>query len=124
MPRDSGDASFELGPNFGPELNKLRLECRKLSGETQQWEKPDRCRDSVAVLGFYNNLGDAGTAKIRGSRTRHHSLWVGVWVGDLPEKMLFGLSEKGIRFRTKAEEFESSGAYRIADVRFISEFVG
>jgi hypothetical protein len=60
FPRDSGDPSFELGLNFGPELNKLRLECRKLSGETQQWEKPDRCRDSVAVLSFCNNLGDGG----------------------------------------------------------------
>jgi hypothetical protein len=24
----------------------------------------------------------AGTAKVRGSRTRHHTLWVGLWVGN------------------------------------------
>jgi hypothetical protein len=25
-----------------------------------------------------------GTAKVRGSRTRHHTLWVGVWVRNKP----------------------------------------
>ena len=41
------------------------------------------CRDSVAWLGFTITYETAGTAKLRGSRTRHRSLWVGLWVGKI-----------------------------------------
>ena len=34
-------------------------------------------------LGF-TTYKTAGTAKIRGSRTRHRSLWVGLWVAKSP----------------------------------------
>src|SRR3984957_12484800 len=37
----------------------------------------------VARLGF-TTYKTAGTAKIRGSRTRHRMLWVGLWVGKRP----------------------------------------
>jgi hypothetical protein len=42
---------------------------------------PRRGRDSVAWIGFTTTYKDAGTAKIPVSRTRHHLLWVGLWVG-------------------------------------------
>jgi hypothetical protein len=32
-------------------------------------------------LGFTTTYKTAGTAKLRGSRTRHRMLWVGLWVG-------------------------------------------
>jgi len=41
----------------------------------------DLCRDSAARLSFSTIYNDAGTAKIPASRTRHHRLWVGLWVG-------------------------------------------
>src|SRR5258707_6033366 len=37
-----------------------------------------------SAIRFYNNLKTAGTAKIRGSRTRHRMLWVGLWVEKSP----------------------------------------
>ena len=39
----------------------------------------------VAWLGFTTTYKTAGTAKLRGSRTRHHSLWVGLWVEKVHE---------------------------------------
>jgi len=42
------------------------------------------CRDRVAWLGFTTTYKTAGTAKLRGSRTRHRVLWVGLWVGKSP----------------------------------------
>ena len=33
-----------------------------------------------SVVRFYDNYKTAGTAKTRGSRTRHRNLWVGLWV--------------------------------------------
>ena len=44
----------------------------------------DLCRDSVARPRFPTTYKHAGTAKIPASRTRHHELWVGLWVGKLP----------------------------------------
>ena len=41
---------------------------------------PDLYRVKVATLGFTITYKTAGTAKIRGSRTKQHSLWVEVWV--------------------------------------------
>ena len=38
----------------------------------------------VARLGFTTTYKTAGTAKIRGSRTSHRMLWVGLWVGKRP----------------------------------------
>jgi len=43
----------------------------------------DRCRDSVAWIGFTTTYKVAGTAKVPPSRTRHRDLWVGLWVGNL-----------------------------------------
>jgi len=39
---------------------------------------------STAVLGFTTTYKTPGTAKVRGSRTRHRILWVGLWVGIFP----------------------------------------
>src|SRR5882762_3931219 len=39
----------------------------------------------VAWLGFTTTYKTAGTAKLRGSRTRHRMLWVGLWVGKVHE---------------------------------------
>ncbi len=36
-------------------------------------------RVNLNVLGFSTTYKTAGTAKIRGSRTRHRILWVGLW---------------------------------------------
>src|SRR5258705_1843279 len=33
---------------------------------------------------FYRTYKTAGTAKLRGSRTRHLMLWIGLWVGKSP----------------------------------------
>jgi len=43
------------------------------------------CRDRVTVLGFTTTYKDAGTAKVRVSRTRHRLLWVRLWVGKSGE---------------------------------------
>src|ERR1700704_1359886 len=40
---------------------------------------------SLAWLGFTTTYKTAGTAKIRGSHTRHRLLWVGLWVGKSAE---------------------------------------
>jgi hypothetical protein len=37
----------------------------------------------LARLGFATTHKTAGTVKIPASRTRHHNLWVGLWVGNL-----------------------------------------
>jgi hypothetical protein len=40
-------------------------------------------KDMVGPCGLEpqtSTVSTAGTAKVRGSRTRHHTLWVGVWV--------------------------------------------
>jgi hypothetical protein len=47
---------------------------------TDLHDRFDRCRDSVAWIGF-TTYKNAGTAKLRASRTRLHELWVGLWVG-------------------------------------------
>jgi predicted transcriptional regulator len=44
----------------------------------------DLYRVKVARLGSTTTYKTAGTAKVRGSRTRHHTLWVGLWVGKKP----------------------------------------
>jgi hypothetical protein len=43
------------------------------------------CRDRVAWLAFITTYKTAGTAKLRGSRTRHLMLWVGSRVGKSPQ---------------------------------------
>jgi hypothetical protein len=40
------------------------------------------------MVRFYNNLQDRGDCKLRGNRTRRRMLWVGLWVGNLPENEL------------------------------------
>jgi hypothetical protein len=40
------------------------------------------CRNSLTGIGFTTTYKNAGTAKILVRRTRHHELWVGLWVGD------------------------------------------
>src|SRR5271165_294389 len=54
--------------------------CAKIGGDDETRTR-DLCRDSVAWLGFTRTYNTAGTAKLRGSRTRHLMLWVGLWVG-------------------------------------------
>jgi hypothetical protein len=34
-----------------------------------------------------STVSTEGTAKVRGSRTRHLALWVGLWVGDIHGKL-------------------------------------
>ena len=46
------------------------------------------CRDSPSRIGFTMTYKRAGTAKIPASRTSHHLLWVGLWVGILPSPLL------------------------------------
>jgi hypothetical protein len=38
------------------------------------------CRDSIKVFSLSTTYKPAGTAKVRGSRTSHDELWVGLWV--------------------------------------------
>jgi hypothetical protein len=57
---------------------------RKNGGDDETRTR-DLCRDRVAWLGFTKTYKTAGTAKIRGSRTRHRMLWVGLWVGRVHE---------------------------------------
>ena len=40
-------------------------------------------RVNLNLLGFSTTYKTAGTAKVRGSRIRHHFLWVGLWVGKI-----------------------------------------
>jgi hypothetical protein len=47
---------------------------------------PDLYRVKVPFIGFATTYKTAGTAKVRGSRTRHIPLWVELWVGNNHEK--------------------------------------
>jgi hypothetical protein len=51
------------------------------NGGDDETRTRDLCRDSVAWLGFTTTYKTAGTAKLRVSRTRRRTLWVGLWVG-------------------------------------------
>jgi hypothetical protein len=42
---------------------------------------------NVASIGFTITWKTAGTANVRGSRTRHHALWVGLSVGVIHGKL-------------------------------------
>ncbi len=53
---------------------------RKNGGDDETRTR-DLCRDSIAWLVFTTTYNTAGTAKLRGSRTRHRILWVELWVG-------------------------------------------
>jgi cation efflux family protein len=47
--------------------------------------KVGRALGRAARLGFTITYETAGTAKIRGSRTRHHMFWVGLWLEKINE---------------------------------------
>lgn len=60
-----------------------------------------------STLGFTTTYKTAGTANIRGSRTRHRMLWVGLWVGKVYEfcgnpHFRFSESRSSIRLRSRA----------------------
>ena len=57
------------------------LQVLERNGGDDETRTRDLCRDSVAWIGFTTTYKNAGTAKIPVSRTRHHLLWVGLWVG-------------------------------------------
>ena len=63
---------------FVPGLEwSLFCKCLKRNGGDDETRTRDLCRDRVAWLGFTTTYKTAGTAKLRGSRTRHLVLWVG-----------------------------------------------
>jgi len=77
------------------------------------------CRDSLAGIGFTTTYKNAGTAKIPVRRTRHHVLWVGLWVGDLPSPAAREISP----FRTwtsvkpcKRPRYAAHGKHKLAQV--------
>src|SRR4029077_1756636 len=55
---------------------------KNLSGRPVRTRTADLYRVKVTRLGITITYKTAGTAKVRGSRTRHHTLWVGLWVGN------------------------------------------
>lgn len=69
--------------------NNPRLFARFVHKATQRCsESPcvhsrDLCRDSATRIGFTITYKTAGTAKVRGSRTKHRILWVELRVGIL-----------------------------------------
>ncbi len=42
--------------------------------------EPQTSTVSISFVGFTTTCKTAGTAKVRGSRTRHSKLWVELWV--------------------------------------------
>jgi hypothetical protein len=55
----------------------------------------------AARIGFTTTYKTAGTAKIRGNRTRHHSLWVGLWVERVHK--FFGNQQYFLEIRSSVE---------------------
>jgi hypothetical protein len=55
--------------------------CFGMNGGDDETRTRDLCRDRATLYGFTTTYNNAGTAKIPVSRTRHHLLWVGLWVG-------------------------------------------
>ena len=72
-------ATHSNRPVLGKVLGVAVLEPVNWSVELRH--RIDRTLIRVARLGFTITYKTAGTAKLRGSRTRHHMLWVGLWVG-------------------------------------------
>jgi len=70
-------------PLYGESENR-RVYIGDLNGGPGWTWTTDLALIRVARLGFTTTYKTAGTAKIRGSRTRHRMLWVGLWVGKLP----------------------------------------
>ena len=56
----------------------------RLSGRPGRTRTVGLYRVNAPWLGFTTTYKSAGTAKVRGSRTRHRILWVGLWVGNRP----------------------------------------
>jgi hypothetical protein len=52
----------------------------EINGRPVGTRTPDLYRVNVTMLSFMITYKTAGTAKIRGSRTRHIKLWVELWV--------------------------------------------
>jgi hypothetical protein len=59
---------------------------------------PDLCRVNLARIDFRTTYKTAGTAKVRGNRTRHRMLWVGLWVDALREAVAFGACANPSKF--------------------------
>jgi hypothetical protein len=53
------------------------------NGRPVRTRTADLYRVKLAVSGFTTTYKSAGTAKVRGSRTRHPMLWVELWVGNI-----------------------------------------
>lgn len=62
-------------------MPKKPVQLVRLTDSKPKFERTERCRDSVAWIGFTTTYNNAGTAKIPVSRTKPHELWVGLWVG-------------------------------------------
>src|SRR5271167_4737683 len=76
---------------------------------------------TVTGIGFTTTYKNAGTAKIPVRRTRHHELWVGLWVGDLPSPAARKISP----FRTWTSvkpctrlRYAAHGKHKLAQVSF------
>ena len=54
-------------------------ESKRLHGRPVGTRTPDLYRVNLSRLGFSTTYKTAGTAKVRGSRTRHRFLWVGIF---------------------------------------------
>jgi predicted nuclease of predicted toxin-antitoxin system len=88
----------------------------------------------VAWLGFTTTYKTAGTAKLRGSRTRHRILWVGLWVGKSPQTLysptfvrfpqprlsgrrLCGMNRRSVRRATEPRTYASRTGCTLATYR-------
>src|SRR5882757_9831254 len=60
-----------------------RIKCRAIDCDCNGSHVAERGRLRAARIGFTTTHKTAGTAKIRGSRTGHHSLWFGLWLEKL-----------------------------------------
>jgi hypothetical protein len=76
-----GRSTGLTGPNWTMIEIANSLQVLERNGGDDETRTRDLCRDSVAWIGFTTTYKNAGTAKIPVSRTRHHLLWVGLWVG-------------------------------------------
>jgi hypothetical protein len=64
-----------------PPALKAEPDVIEKDGGDDETRTRDLCRDRTAWLGFATSSKTAETGKLRGSRARHRTLWVKLWVG-------------------------------------------
>jgi hypothetical protein len=104
-----------------PETLRQTLPCHDACNVSGRFLNPDGSRlllCRAAGIGFTTTYNNAGTAKVRGSRTRHRILWVGLWVENLfprcPPRAVF-IAPHQLGMHSLRLALRRSGNYSLTD---------